>query len=53
LLLNEHFDESGDVVFRWVCELGLEGIVSKPWLDLPAPGAHGTGSRAKIRRQRR
>ena len=29
LLLNEHIDQPGDVVFRHACKLGLEGIVSK------------------------
>jgi bifunctional non-homologous end joining protein LigD len=29
LVLNEHIDEPGDVVFRHACKLGLEGIVSK------------------------
>jgi bifunctional non-homologous end joining protein LigD len=29
LLLNEHFEHPGDVVFRHACKLGLEGIVSK------------------------
>jgi ATP-dependent DNA ligase len=29
LLLNDHIDEPGDVVFRHACRLGLEGIVSK------------------------
>jgi hypothetical protein len=29
LLLNEHIDEPGDVVFRHACKLGLEGTVSK------------------------
>jgi bifunctional non-homologous end joining protein LigD len=29
LLLNEHIDEPGDIVFRHACKLGLEGIVSK------------------------
>jgi bifunctional non-homologous end joining protein LigD len=29
LLLNEHIDEPGDVVFRHACKLGLEGMVSK------------------------
>jgi bifunctional non-homologous end joining protein LigD len=29
LQLNEHIAESGDVVFRHACKLGLEGIVSK------------------------
>jgi ATP-dependent DNA ligase len=29
LQLNEHFEHSGDVVFRYACKLGLEGIVSK------------------------
>jgi len=29
LLVNEHINEPGDVVFRHACKLGLEGIVSK------------------------
>jgi bifunctional non-homologous end joining protein LigD len=29
LVLNEHINEPGDVVFRHACKLGLEGIVSK------------------------
>ena len=29
LVLNEHIDEHGDIVFRHACKLGLEGIVSK------------------------
>ena len=29
LVLNEHINESGDVVFRHACKMGLEGIVSK------------------------
>jgi bifunctional non-homologous end joining protein LigD len=29
LRLNEHFEHSGDVVFRHACKMGLEGIVSK------------------------
>jgi bifunctional non-homologous end joining protein LigD len=29
LVLNEHIDEAGDVVYRHACKLGLEGIVSK------------------------
>jgi bifunctional non-homologous end joining protein LigD len=29
LVLNEHIDEPGDVVFRHACKLGLEGVVSK------------------------
>jgi bifunctional non-homologous end joining protein LigD len=29
LMLNEHVDEPGDVVFRHACKLGLEGLVPK------------------------
>lgn len=29
IVLNEHFEEDGAVVFREACELGCEGIVSK------------------------
>jgi len=38
LLLNEHIDEPGDVVFRHACRMGLEGIVSK---RLGSPYASG------------
>jgi bifunctional non-homologous end joining protein LigD len=51
LVLNEHIDEPGDVVFRHACKLGLEGIVSKQlgssyrsgrsrdWLKMKNPAA--------------
>ena len=51
LLLNEHSDEPGDVVFRHACKLGFEGIVSKrlespyrsgrsrDWLKMKNPAA--------------
>jgi bifunctional non-homologous end joining protein LigD len=29
IFLNEHFEEDGAIVFREVCKLGCEGIVSK------------------------
>jgi bifunctional non-homologous end joining protein LigD len=29
LVLNEHFTENGEIVFREACKLGCEGIVSK------------------------
>jgi bifunctional non-homologous end joining protein LigD len=29
IVLNEHFEEDGAVVFREACKLGCEGIVSK------------------------
>ena len=29
LVLNEHFEEDGAIVFREACKLGCEGIVSK------------------------
>jgi bifunctional non-homologous end joining protein LigD len=29
LLLNEHYEEDGAIVFREACKLGCEGIVSK------------------------
>jgi ATP-dependent DNA ligase len=29
LVLNEHYDEDGAIVFREACRLGCEGIVSK------------------------
>jgi ATP-dependent DNA ligase len=29
IVLNEHFEEDGAIVFREACRLGCEGIVSK------------------------
>jgi hypothetical protein len=29
IVLNEHFDEDGEIVFSEACKLGCEGIVSK------------------------
>jgi bifunctional non-homologous end joining protein LigD len=29
IVLNEHFEEDGQIVFREACKLGCEGIVSK------------------------
>jgi len=29
IVLNEHFEEDGAIVFRGACKLGCEGIVSK------------------------
>ncbi len=29
IVLNEHFEEDGEIVFREACRLGCEGIVSK------------------------
>lgn len=29
IVLNEHFEEDGAIVFREACDLGCEGIVSK------------------------
>jgi bifunctional non-homologous end joining protein LigD len=29
IVLNEHFNEDGEIVFREACKLGCEGIVSK------------------------
>jgi ATP-dependent DNA ligase len=51
LRFNEHIEESGDVVFRHACKMGLEGIVSKrkgspyrsgrspDWLKMKNPAA--------------
>jgi bifunctional non-homologous end joining protein LigD len=36
LVLNDHIDEPGDVVFRHACKLGLERHrIEAPWLALP------------------
>jgi len=51
LQLNEHFHETGEVIFRHACKLGCEGIVSKrlgsryrsgrspDWLKMKNPNA--------------
>src|SRR5262249_60323622 len=44
LLLNEHINEPGDVVFRHACRMGLEGIVSK---RLGSPAAPRTWVKSK------
>jgi bifunctional non-homologous end joining protein LigD len=38
LLLNEHFEEDGEIVSREACKLGCEGIVSKRLGSLYHPG---------------
>jgi len=60
LQLSEYIAEAGDVVFRYACELGLEGIVSKrlgslyrsgrsrDWIKIKNPGAPA----AKLRPRR-
>jgi bifunctional non-homologous end joining protein LigD len=39
IVLNEHYEEDGAIVFREACKLGCEGIVSK---RLGSPIARGT-----------
>jgi len=39
LLLNEHFEEDGAIVYREACRLGCEGIVSTR-LTGPGRSAH-------------
>ena len=29
IVLNEHYDGNGEIVFKYACKLGCEGIVSK------------------------
>ncbi len=48
LVLNETFEESGEIVFREACKLGREGIVSKcPWLALPFRALRALGESQK------
>jgi bifunctional non-homologous end joining protein LigD len=61
LQLNEHIAESGEIVFRHACKLGLEGIVSKrlgspsrsgrsrDWVKSKNPAAPAV-KRAKLKR---
>jgi len=34
VVLNQHYEEDGAVVFREACRLGCEGCVETAWLDL-------------------
>jgi bifunctional non-homologous end joining protein LigD len=59
LRLNEHLTHPGDLVFRHVCKVGLEGIVSKrlgsryrsgrttDWLKMKNPAATAVKREAK------
>ena len=48
IVLNEHFEEGGEIVFREACKLGCEGIVSKRLVTTVGGVAFcQTGSRGK------
>src|ERR671925_1676616 len=53
LQVNDHIVEPGDVVFRHACQLGFEDIVRSGSAHPTAPGARGTGLRARTRHARR
>jgi hypothetical protein len=46
LMLNEHIEEPGDIVFRHACQLGKASCGSGSARPM-SPAAHGTGSRAR------
>jgi bifunctional non-homologous end joining protein LigD len=43
IVLNEHFEEDGEIVFREACKLGCEGIVSSGLARLIARDVHSIG----------
>lgn len=59
IILNEHFEEDGAIVFREACRIGCEGIVSKwlgslyrsgrspNWLKLKNPARAGRQARGR------
>ena len=54
LVLNEHFSGDGAIIFKHVCKLGCEGIVSKRLGSPYRSGrSRGIGSRSRIRRRPR
>jgi bifunctional non-homologous end joining protein LigD len=49
IVLNEHYDGDGEIVFKYACKLGCEGIVSKRLgspLSLGAFAALGEGQKS-------
>jgi bifunctional non-homologous end joining protein LigD len=59
IVLNEHYDGNGEIVFEYACKLGCEGIVSKRlgspyrsgrsphWLKVKNPKAPATRREAE------
>jgi bifunctional non-homologous end joining protein LigD len=52
IVLNEHFEGDGAVVYKHACALGCEGIVSKPLARPTGRAARIVGSRSITRRLR-
>jgi hypothetical protein len=53
IVLNEHFDEDGEIVFREAYNLDCEGIVSKRLGSTYRCGRSRIGSTSKIRKRQR
>jgi bifunctional non-homologous end joining protein LigD len=52
IVLNEHYEGDGGIVFEHACRLGCEGIVSKRLGSRIARVGRRIGSRSKIRKRR-
>ncbi len=50
IVLNEHYDGDGEIVFKHACKLGCEGIVSKRLGRIIARAVRSAGSRSRARR---
>ena len=53
IVLNEHYEVDGEIVFREACRLGCEGIVSKRIGSIYRRGRSRFGSKSKIRMRQR
>jgi bifunctional non-homologous end joining protein LigD len=51
IVVNEHYDGDGEILFKYACKLGCEGIVSKRLGSLTAQGAPRIGSRSRTRKR--
>jgi bifunctional non-homologous end joining protein LigD len=48
IVLNEHYDGNGEIVFKHACKLGYEGIVSKRLGALYRSGRSPSKSRGRL-----
>jgi len=53
IVLNEHFEEDGAIVYREACTLGCEGIVSKRLGSSSLGTGYALGESQKIRKRQR
>jgi bifunctional non-homologous end joining protein LigD len=52
VVLNEHYEGDGEIIFKHACNLGCEGIVSKRLGSPYARGVRRIGSKSRTRKRR-